>query len=161
MASSFSFVSSRSVPRVGPVSGVPSWFPSPAVPPAPVAVLPAPVAVSPRPGGGLSSPLAFSLRPWSSVGAPGVSGPLLFAACSCWACSSSPAAGWCASRRTLLVSVGGGAPVECRTAGVPPAEVSRLVAELRAAAASGVPVSLVAHGSWSPARFFCGVVPRG
>jgi hypothetical protein len=104
---------------------------------------------------------AVSLRPFSELGGLRDPGRLSFPVCSCSSCSVAPTAGWCASRRTLLVSVSGSAPVECRTEGVPSAEVSTLVAGLREAVESGELVSLVAHGSWSPYRFFCGFVPLG
>jgi len=102
---------------------------------------------------------AVSLRPWSDIGVPGMPGRVSFEVCSCTTCSTKPTLGWCATRQAILVSVGGADTVVCRVAGVPADAVSRLVSGLRDAEASGEPVSLVAHGSWSPARFFCGFIP--
>lgn len=68
--------------------------------------------------------------------------------------------GWCASSRSVLVWVSGSsAPLACRVGRSAPAAVSALVASLRAARASGVPVSLGVRSGWSPARWFCAVAP--
>ena len=68
--------------------------------------------------------------------------------------------GWCASSRSVLVWVSGSAsPLACRVGRSAPASVSALVASLRAARASGAPVSLGVRSGWSPARWFCAVAP--
>ena len=68
--------------------------------------------------------------------------------------------GWCASSRSVLVWVSGSsAPLSCRVGRSSPAAVSALVASLRAARASGAPVSLGVRSGWSPSRWFCAVAP--
>jgi len=68
--------------------------------------------------------------------------------------------GWCASSRSVLVWVSGSAaPLACRVGRSSPAAVSALVASLRAARASGAPVSLGVRSGWSSSRWFCAVAP--
>ena len=68
--------------------------------------------------------------------------------------------GWCASSRSVLVwVVGSASPLSCRVGRSAPEAVSALVASLRAARASGAPVSLGVRSGWSPSRWFCAVAP--
>ena len=68
--------------------------------------------------------------------------------------------GWCASSRSVLVWVkGSSSPRACRVGRLSPVLVSRLVASLRSARASGAVVSLGVRSGWSPARWFCAVAP--
>ena len=68
--------------------------------------------------------------------------------------------GWCASSRSVLVWLAGSAsPLWCRVGRADPAAVSALVASLRAARSSGVPVSVGVRSGWSPDRWFCAVAP--
>lgn len=68
--------------------------------------------------------------------------------------------GWCASSRSVLVWLSGASsPLSCRVGRSSPEAVSALVASLRAARASGAPVSLGVRSGWSPSRWFCAVAP--
>ena len=71
--------------------------------------------------------------------------------------------GWCASSRSVLVWVSGpgapSGPLSCRVGSSPASAVSALVASLRAARSSGVPVCLGVRSGWSGSRWFCAVAP--
>ena len=69
--------------------------------------------------------------------------------------------GWCASSRSVLVwaSGSGAEPLRCRVGRSPSAAVSALVASLRAARDSRLPVCLGVRSGWSPERWFCAVAP--
>ena len=68
--------------------------------------------------------------------------------------------GWCSSSRSVLVWVSSrSAPLSCRVGSAPPAVVSALVASLRAARSSGLPVCLGVRSGWSGSRWFCAVAP--
>jgi len=68
--------------------------------------------------------------------------------------------GWCSSSRSVLVwVVGSSAPLSCRVGRSSPAAVSALVASLRAARASRLPVCLGVRSGWSGDRWFCAVAP--
>jgi hypothetical protein len=86
---------------------------------------------------------SVSLFPSSSLGSP-VSGRV-------------SALSWCPRTSSVLVTLGGWPPSACRVRGASPDAVSALVALLRAARASGRPVSLRARGGWPAASFFCSV----
>ena len=68
--------------------------------------------------------------------------------------------GWCSSSRSVLVWVSSrSAPLSCRVGSAPPAVVSALVASLRLARSSGLPVCLGVRSGWSGSRWFCAVAP--
>jgi len=71
--------------------------------------------------------------------------------------------GWCASSRSVLVWVAGpgfsAEPLRCRVGRSPSAAVSALVASLRAARDSRLPVCLGVRSGWSGSRWFCAVAP--
>ena len=71
--------------------------------------------------------------------------------------------GWCASSRSVLVWVAGpgfsAEPLRCRVGRAPSAAVSALVASLRAARDSRLPVCLGVRSGWAGSRWFCAVAP--
>jgi len=100
-------------------------------------------------GGVAVSSLSVSCRSLSPLGSVAWGSPVVVARL-----------GWCASSRSVLVwVVGSSAPLACRVGRSSPSAVSALVASLRAARSSGVPVSLGVRSGWSSARWFCAVAP--
>lgn len=72
--------------------------------------------------------------------------------------------GWCAASRSVLVWVLGpgfssSEPLRCRVGRSSPAAVSALVASLRAARDSRLPVCLGVRSGWAGSRWFCAVAP--